>query len=88
MKNEQRNWKRFAEERLRLQKRRRRLYALAAALSILTLAVTVRAGEARFCHRLDAAAVGVGQGQSVILKSGDELAVVDCGGGNSWRDAG
>ena len=39
MKNEQRNWKRFAEERLRLQKRRRRLYALAAAL-----AVTVAAG--------------------------------------------
>ena len=39
MKNEQRNWKRFAEERLRLQKRRCRLYALAAAL-----AVTVAAG--------------------------------------------
>ena len=39
MKNEQRNWKRFAEERLRLQKRRRRLYVLAAAL-----AVTVAAG--------------------------------------------
>ena len=42
MKNEQRNWKRFAEERLRLQKRRRRLYALAAALS-LTVAAGVTA---------------------------------------------
>ena len=66
----------------------RRKYALAAALSILTLAVTVRAGEARFCHRLDAAAVDVGQGQSVILKSGTEFSLVDCGSGSSWRDAG
>ena len=66
----------------------RRKYALAAALSILTLAVTVRTGEARFCHRLDAAAVDVGQGQSVILKSGTEFSLVDCGSGSSWRDAG
>ena len=66
----------------------RRKYALAAALSILTLAVTVRAGEARFCHRLDATAVDVGQGQSVILKSGTEFSLVDCGSGSSWRDAG
>ena len=66
----------------------RRKYVLAAVLSVLTLAVTVRTGEARFRHRLDAAAVDVGQGQSVILKSGTEFALVDCGSGNSWRDAG
>lgn len=71
-----------------LKPKGRRKYVLAAALSILTLAVTVRVGEARFRHQLDAAAVDVGQGQSVILKSGDEFALVDCGSGNSWRDAG
>ena len=66
----------------------RRKYAVAAAAGVLTLAVTVWAGTARFHHRLDAAAVDVGQGQSVILKSGTDFAVVDCGSGNSWRDAG
>ena len=66
----------------------RRKYVLAVVLSILTLAVTVRTGEVRFRHRLDAAAVDVGQGQSVILKSGTEFILVDCGSGNSWRDAG
>ena len=66
----------------------RRKYILAAALSVLTLAVTVRIGENRFCHRLDSAVVDVGQGQSVALKSGTEFALVDCGSGNSWRDAG
>lgn len=71
-----------------LKPKGRRKYVLAAALSILTLAVTVRVGEARFRHQLDAAAVDVGQGQSVILKSGDGFALVDCGSGNSWRDAG
>ena len=35
-----------------------------------------------------AAAVDVGQGQSVILRSGTETALVDCGSGNNWRDAG
>ena len=66
----------------------RRKYAVAAAAGVLTLAVTVWAGTARFHHRLDVAAVDVGQGQSVILKSGTDFAVVDCGSGNSWRDAG
>ena len=66
----------------------RRKYVLAAVLSVLTLAVTVRTGEAQFRHRLDAAAVDVGQGQSVIVTSGTEFALVDCGSGNSWRDAG
>ena len=56
-----------------LKPKGRRKYAVAAALSVLTLAVTVRAGESRFCHRLDAAAVDVGQGQSVILRSGTEI---------------
>ena len=71
-----------------LKPKGRRKFAVAAALSILTLAVTVRAGESRFCHRLNAAAVDVGQGQSIILRSGTETALVDCGSGNNWRDAG
>ncbi len=71
-----------------LKPKGRRKFAVAAALSVLTLAVTVRAGESRFCHRLNAATVDVGQGQSVILRSGTETALVDCGSGNSWRDAG
>ena len=71
-----------------LKPKGRRKFAVAAALSVLTLAVTVRAGESRFCHRLNAAAVDVGQGQSVILRSGTETALVDCGSGNNWRDAG
>ena len=37
---------------------------------------------------MDAVAVDVGQGQSIVLKSGTHFAVVDCGSGNSWRDAG
>lgn len=71
-----------------LRPRGGRNYLLAAGLSVLTLCVTVRLGAARFDHRLDAAAVDVGQGQSVILCSGDDFAVVDCGSGSSWRDAG
>lgn len=71
-----------------LKPKGRRKFAVAAALSVLTLVVTVRAGESRFCHRLNAAAVDVGQGQSVILRSGTETALVDCGSGNNWRDAG
>ena len=68
--------------------KKRRSCALAAALCIVTLASSVSAGQSRFRHRLDAAAVDVGQGQSVILKSGGSFALVDCGSGNSWRDAG
>ncbi len=66
----------------------RRKCVLAAGLAVVTLCVTVYLGAARFDHRLDAAAVDVGQGQSVILKSGRTFALVDCGSGNSWRDAG
>ena len=35
-----------------------------------------------------AGTVDAGQGQSVILRSGTETALVDCGSGNNWRDAG
>ena len=35
-----------------------------------------------------AASREAGEGQSVILRSGTETALVDCGSGNNWRDAG
>lgn len=66
----------------------RRRYALAAALSVLTLALTVRLGAARYHSDLDALVLDVGQGQSVVLASGGEFALVDCGSGSSWKDPG
>ena len=60
----------------------------AAGLSVLTLVLTVKLGAARYCADLDVVVLDVGQGQSVILASGGEFALVDCGSGNSWKDAG
>lgn len=64
----------------------RRKYALAAVLAALSLALTVRLGEARWRNGLDALVLDVGQGQSVVLSSGGRFALVDCGSGNSWKD--
>lgn len=64
----------------------RRKYALAAALAALALAVTVRLGAARYQSDLDVLVLDVGQGQSVILASGGQYALVDCGSANSWKD--
>ena len=71
-----------------LRPRSRRKCAVAAGMAVLTLVTAIRLGELRFTHRMDAVAVDVGQGQSIVLKSGTHFAVVDCGSGNSWRDAG
>lgn len=61
---------------------------MAAALMILTLAVVIRLGEARYQSALDALVLDVGQGQSVILASGGQFALVDCGSSNSWKNPG
>lgn len=66
----------------------RRKYVLAAVLAALTLAVTVRLGEARYRSGIDALVLDVGQGQSVVLASGGCFALVDCGSGNSWKNPG
>ncbi len=66
----------------------RRRYALAGALAALTLVLTVRLGEARYGSDLDALVLDVGQGQSVVLASGGEFALVDCGSANRWKNAG
>ena len=66
----------------------RRRYALAALLAALTLALTVRLGERRFQADLDVLVLDVGQGQSVVLSSGDHRALVDCGSANGWKRPG
>ena len=66
----------------------RRKYLLASALAALTLILTVRLGAARYRNGLDVLVLDVGQGQSVILASGGDFALVDCGSANSWKDPG
>ena len=66
----------------------RRKYAAAAVLAALTLIFTVKLGTLRYDRGLEVLVLDVGQGQSVILKSGDEFVLADCGSGNSWLDAG
>ena len=72
-----------------LRPKARRTYALAAGLSAVTLAATVWLGAPHYTRNgLDAYALDVGQGQSVLLSSGGQFALVDCGSRNSWYDAG
>ena len=66
----------------------RKKYVLAAVLAAVTLPVTVKLGELRYQSGLDVLVLDVGQGQCVLLKSGDSFALVDCGSGSSWYDAG
>ena len=66
----------------------RRKYAVAALTACLTLAVTARLGTTRYGAGLEAVMLDVGQGQCVLLASGGKYALVDCGSGSSWYDAG
>ena len=66
----------------------RRKYAAAVVLAAATLIFTVKLGTLRYDSGLEVLVLDVGQGQSVILKSGDEFLLADCGSGNSWLDAG
>ena len=63
-------------------------YALAGVLAVVTLAGAGKLGELRYQSGLDVMVLDVGQGQCVLLKSRDCYALVDCGSGNSWYDAG
>lgn len=63
----------------------RKKYAAAAVFSLLALVITVKAGYLRYQSGLDAVILDVGQGQCIVLKSGDDFAVIDCG--SSWADA-
>lgn len=67
----------------------RRRWLLAGVLACASLALTVRLGAMQYrSGALDIVAVDVGQGESVILTSGGQTAVMDCGSGNSWISAG
>lgn len=66
-----------------------RKYVLAAALSVLTLVLTLRMDTGRYTQgKLNITVLDVGQGECVLLSSEGHFAVIDCGSGNSWKDAG
>ncbi len=72
-----------------LRPRARRKYAVATVLAAMSLAVTVWLGAPHYTRGgLDAYVLDVGQGESVLLTSGGQFALVDCGSRNSWYDAG
>lgn len=67
----------------------KRKYALASALTVLTLAACLWLNSRwQQYGALRAAVLDVGQGESVALCSGSEAALVDCGSSNSYVDAG
>ena len=67
----------------------KRKYALASALTVLTLAACLWLNSHwQQYGAFRAAALDVGQGESVALCSGSEAALVDCGSSNSYVDAG
>ena len=72
----------------RLKPAGKRKYAVAAGCAALSLTAAVWLGMARYDSPLDAVILDVGQGQSVVLASEGEYALVDCGSANSWYDAG
>lgn len=67
----------------------KRKYALASALTVLTLAACLWLNSRwQQYSAFRAAVLDVGQGESVALCSGSEAALVDCGSSNSYVDAG
>lgn len=73
----------------RLTPRDQRKYGMAAALSVLTLAVVALLPILwRRNIALQVAAIDVGQGACTFLASGGETVLVDCGSANSYIDPG
>ena len=67
----------------------KRKYLLASALSVLTLTAAIWGNRQDYQYGvLTALTLDVGQGESVILTSGGETALVDCGSSNSYKDPG
>lgn len=67
----------------------KRKYLLASALSVLTLAAAIWVNRQDYQYGvLTALTLDVGQGESVILTSDGETALVDCGSSNSYKDPG
>ena len=68
---------------------RRRRYALASVLAVVTLAASVRLWTGRYDDgRLHILALDVGQGASTLLCDSGSFALVDCGSSDSWYSAG
>lgn len=68
---------------------RKWLWLRAGALSLASLVLTLWLGTLAFRQgTMQAAVLDVGQGQSVLLSSAGETALVDCGSSNSWHSAG
>ena len=67
----------------------KRKYLLVSALSVLTLTAAIWVNCQDYQYGvLTALTLDVGQGESVILTSGGETALVDCGSSNSYKDPG
>lgn len=67
----------------------KRKYLLASALSVLTLTAAIWVNCQDYQYGvLTVLTLDVGQGESVILTSGGETALVDCGSSNSYKDPG
>ncbi len=67
----------------------KRKYLLASALSVLTLTAAIWVNRQDYQYGvLTALTLDVGQGESVILTSGGETALVDCGSSNSYKAPG
>lgn len=67
----------------------KRKYLLASALSVLTLTAAIWVNRQDYQYGvLTVLTLDVGQGESVILTSGGETALVDCGSSNSYKDPG
>lgn len=67
----------------------KRKYLLVSALSVLTLTAAIWVNCQDYQYGvLTALTLDVGQGESVILTSGGETALVDCGNSNSYKDPG
>ena len=69
--------------------KRRRTVVMTATLTLSTLALVITLPViSNGRSKLNAAVLNVGQGESVMLCSGDQAALVDCGSTNSWINAG
>lgn len=70
------------------RRQHRRRYALAAILTVLTLAAALATGQKYVKYGdMTLTAVDVGQGECVIFCSDGAAALVDCGSSNSYIDA-
>lgn len=67
----------------------KRKYLLATVLSVATLTAAIWVNRQDYQYGvLTALTLDVGQGESVILTSGGETALVDCGSSNGYKDPG